>query len=441
MEMDGEPEIAAILGGEVMVFLTRREGAWTPKEPPLRLSASGTVLLSGDLDADGGRDLVANKDVFLTAGGAGLILSQELPHAGFRRGARLSDFDFDGDIDFLGGDGSGVFTSRYLGVFRNLGDGKLVAPFEVDLNGYAMAVTSVDLNGDQVMDIVTVLENPVVLGLLLGTATGGYQTLRTLPAILLSPVTQPRGALLESADFDHDSSPDLVYWNESDAYLQFALGDGGGDFPRRRSVEISSPPLALTVGDLEGDGDLDVLASDMPQGSVTPFHNDGEGRFRIGQSIWLGRTTFKATLVDLNRDQVHELIAPDPQSPGVVVVPGLWSTPSSSDLDQNGTPDDCQRDQQLLGDCDQSGAVNISDPICILRVLFTDQLSGFPCGDGKPGHLSNVTHLDVQGDGALDLTDAIVLLRALFLEPEIWTSRCRPIESCPSNPGCPVPGR
>ncbi len=64
---------------------------------------------------------------------------------------------------------------------------------------------------------------------------------------------------------------------------------------------------------------------------------------------------------------------------------------ASRDLNKNGVPDECEgAHKQLPGDCNQSGSLNITDPICLLRKLFAGQAGSlFPCGDGQATHPAN----------------------------------------------------
>ena len=68
---------------------------------------------------------------------------------------------------------------------------------------------------------------------------------------------------------------------------------------------------------------------------------------------------------------------------------------------------------QIPGDCDQDGLFLLSDAICLLSKLFVGP-PVFPCdvdGDHGGGH---VTLLDGNGDGTVDVSDAIYSLASLF---------------------------
>ena len=93
-------------------------------------------------------------------------------------------------------------------------------------------------------------------------------------------------------------------------------------------------------------------------------------------------------------------------------------------------------DRMVPGDANGDGRLDISDAVAMLGVLFLGSPSGFPCGDGRGGHPANVSLMDWQPDGAVDISDGVGLLAYLFLAgaPHFLGSACTPIAGCPD--GC-----
>ncbi len=100
--------------------------------------------------------------------------------------------------------------------------------------------------------------------------------------------------------------------------------------------------------------------------------------------------------------------------------------------------------RQIPGDCNQDGAVDISDALCIFGFLFLGSPGSLPCGDGSGAHPGNVALIDWQPDGAIDLSDGVAMLQFLFsggprhplAVPGRETSACVPIRGCPENGPC-----
>lgn len=112
--------------------------------------------------------------------------------------------------------------------------------------------------------------------------------------------------------------------------------------------------------------------------------------------------------------------------------------PDQTDTDGDGRGDACDPSRQLPGDCNQDRRLNIADAICALGALFAGS-ARFPCADGSVDHIGNVTLLDWQGDGRVDVSDAVGLLQFAFLgaAPHPLAVAQLAAEACATIPGCP----
>jgi hypothetical protein len=89
--------------------------------------------------------------------------------------------------------------------------------------------------------------------------------------------------------------------------------------------------------------------------------------------------------------------------------------------------------RQRPGDANNDGALDISDPVRTLLGLFGGAGGALPCGDGTFGDPANVALLDVDGDRAVDLSDAIHLLAYIIGggPPPALGVACVRIDGCP----------
>lgn len=92
---------------------------------------------------------------------------------------------------------------------------------------------------------------------------------------------------------------------------------------------------------------------------------------------------------------------------------------------------------QLPGDANQDGALDLSDAIQVLRLLFSAQAIPLPCDAPSIAEGGNLLLLDVNDSGSVDLADPLYILAYLFnqgSEPSLGT-RCTLIEGCPTGCG------
>ena len=134
-------------------------------------------------------------------------------------------------------------------------------------------------------------------------------------------------------------------------------------------------------------------------------------------------------------------IGPAPPAPGPLTC-GPDPTPGTLSCNFY-SPGACCRGckNQLPGDCNGDGTVDISDPVCLFGFCFLGTPSSLPCGDGTKFHPSNIALMDCNGDNRLDcVTDGIWLLRFLFGggPPPAGGTGCVYIEKCPQNQACAI---
>jgi hypothetical protein len=348
-------------------------------------------------------------------------------------GAATGDVDGDGDLDVV----ATGFQSPYA-VLANDGSGALAIDFP-DLAGPSKLSPSLaDVDGDTDLDLVSQIENlnprVVVPAVRRNDGSGAFG-----PMEVVQPVPPP-GALgdLVVADADGDGDVDLLaaILIAGGRHVGAYLNDGTGTFgppvtsPLGFTSEFATE-VHLVVGDLEGDGDVDVVATDIarlprPGGETSRrtialvARNDGAGAFAAaGGPIEVGAPGFsdalEPALTDLDDDGSLDLAVGGPGSittllgdgaggfaaPVLSVVPdtrGLVDAVAPADIDDDGHVDLVGFDDMLSA---KDGVVVYGDGAGGVADAHSVGTGAEVGGDGTPG--VEVEVLDLDGDGDDDI--------------------------------------
>ncbi|NYF88946.1 FG-GAP-like repeat-containing protein [Tunturiibacter empetritectus] len=287
---DGLTDVLGVdFGGNLIAALGRGNGRFavttqnTGSTQPPQYIKNPPVIVTGDFDGDGkpdaiiilpgsldshGEVITANAQMFFYSGnGDGTFKASPAPAALSFYGAgtpAVGDFNGDGKLDLLvpyGGldahENPAFPTGTFF--FAGKGDGTFAAPIAVSAPpvGYDQSTLGqvVDVNNDGKLDIIG--GNTLSLG-------NGDGTFQEQP--------WPTGGVVTS-DLNGDGIPDLL------AGGGIYAGNGDGTF--QTTPFFTKAGFGTAVGDLNGDGHLDLLnpATGGLNSSVTIYFGDGKGNF------------------------------------------------------------------------------------------------------------------------------------------------------------------
>src|SRR5262245_764293 len=66
------------------------------------------------------------------------------------------------------------------------------------------------------------------------------------------------------------------------------LGNGDGSFQTPRTLPAGSLPSSVVVGDVNGDGHLDLAVANSGSGNVSVFLGNGDGSFKTARNVPTG---------------------------------------------------------------------------------------------------------------------------------------------------------
>ena len=270
----------------------------------------------GDVDGNGVLDAVfgrrqARSLLYLNDGTGALIEREKIQHADeFTAGLACADVDGDGDQDvFLG---NGLSRSEQNRLLLNDGNGFFSDVTATHLPAGAadqtLAAAAGDVDGDGDADLF--VGNDGQSRLFLNDGAGGFAdaTATHLPASSL-PVTA-----LALGDVDSDGDVDAVLGGDVFGRKRLYLNTGNGVFDDVTATHLPGSGRQtedLALADLDGDGDLDLVAAKDP-GHPEILRNDGTGRFEdvTTQVLPPGNSqgTNAVAIVDVDGDGDQDLI-------------------------------------------------------------------------------------------------------------------------------------
>lgn len=305
-DVDGDGDLDLVIASSiassfvlsnVSVRLNNGTGSFS-SGPEVVVGAAVSSLKLGDVDADGDLDLVTGSassvSVRLNNGRGVFAGGQDISLNGAGDVVRLGDMDGDGDLDLVASDG----------VHFNAGSGTFSSPTIAAGSAANLALGDVDNDGD--LDVVNTLLGAsglgsVELSVQLNNGAGG---LSPGQVVLVGVGTSGEGVL---GDIDQDGDLDLLGIAEFTNTVSVRFNDGHGTFSGGQQVPVSSRPEDLEVSDVDGDGDLDFLVADFT-GLVSVRLNNGAGVFGSGQEVALAGNPYTLTTGDVNGDGAPDLL-------------------------------------------------------------------------------------------------------------------------------------
>jgi VCBS repeat protein len=338
---DGIPDIATanLMGSDVSVLIADGNDGYATAVH-YQTGDSPTWIVAGDVDGDGHTDLVTadlgggtvsilrgdGSGAFAAATSYGVGGTFESPYA-----VALGDANNDGKLDiatantnisnesisYLAGNGDGTFATAVL---LPIGDANYYSPQSVLLT---------DVTGDGNADIVTANLGADNVSVLFGNGNGTF-------AAATHFATDPGPVDVVAGDVTGDDIVDLVTVNQSGQDVSVLVGTGGGAFAAAASYPIYFDvandlykPWAwgLALGDINGDGWLDIVTANTQNDTVTVLANSG-GTFGSFAIFGTGALPGAVAIADMDGDGHLDVVTSNRENDDVSVLRNLEITDS-----------------------------------------------------------------------------------------------------------------
>ncbi|HDH97406.1 MAG TPA: hypothetical protein ENF73_06745, partial [Proteobacteria bacterium] len=325
LNADGDFDIVAVaesISGVVSILLNNGDGSFGP-QADYDVGVRPTSATAADFDGDTYPDLaVANGysnsvSVLFNEGDGTFGAAVDYEVDGWAYSISAGDFDNDSDKDLAAvlGDSGGK-----LAILMNDGDGTFASPVYYDAGStLPLSLVAGHLSDDNDIDIA-VSHYEALVSVLLNKGNGTFHS----PVVY--ELSGGEFGSIALGDFDGDSSLDIVVATGFGVGLLVNDGDGtfapGGDYDGAGSTE------AVATGDFDLDGDVDIVVVGgtgegySDPGVVSLLLNDGSGAFEraLVQDIPEGRQLRSVAVGDLDGDGDLDVVATSNRDDVVVVL-------------------------------------------------------------------------------------------------------------------------
>ncbi len=299
LDQDGLPDVALAATNQNTISVLHQGVTSSFAIAPKFDSSSHEVdeVVSTDVNGDGHPDLVYNgSGIFCVLGdGHGGFSSPLASRSHTWGGIAVADLDLDGFPDVVTS-----YTAGGITILKGRGDGTFGSP--VDLRAefsWQREFVIGDVDGNGCPDIVATVGRTSQVAVFLGTGQGVFA-----PPVLYTACEAPEHLVM--GDLDGDGVLDLAVTSDaSNSEITILPGDGRGGFPTRRVLRTDEGYHALAIADVDADGRDDLLVeTSLPDftSAITVFLQDAGHALRPHARYAFGNVLGKLHFADLDGD-------------------------------------------------------------------------------------------------------------------------------------------
>jgi hypothetical protein len=292
----------------------------------IKVGNSPGSVESGDFNNDKLQDLAVTSEtdssvtILLGDGNGNFTPSAGSPFFAGQIPNDISVFDFnkDGNTDLAFAN----HERNYLTVLLGNGKGSFVpaagSPFRVSGIPHVHGIAAGDFNNDGKPDLATDSWGNDQVEIVYGDSIQLFKQLTQFYKTGKRPYQR-----LRAGDVNNDGIPDIVTTNTESNDVTVLLSDGDRGFKEAPGspVPCGDAPFALAIGDINGDGNHDLVVLNSPasmaegkgRNGLTVLTGNGKGNFSImkGSPFEAGNIPSRVAIGDLNGDNINDFVSSD----------------------------------------------------------------------------------------------------------------------------------
>jgi len=309
------------LSARASIFLNDGVGNFTLEDQNFNDFFSTEGIVIADLDNDEDLDIIITAlnrtDFYRNDGQAQFVHEPNTPFLSSLQGDLIAgDVDGDGDNDVIqfGKSGSGSADSYFALLFLNDGSGTFTESQNITFSPFEnINLAFIDLEGDGDIDILSFGANEIFeaqIRIYENDGSGNFSIFSD------SNIAPHKADEISVGDIDNDGDEDVLISGEIDDFIPkttLYINDGNGQFSEL--MDTPFPDIfasSNSLADLDNDSDLDVLligsmAGGIPNIFSIVFENIGNNNFIASDNL-IGAYIPANTISDLNGDGNKDII-------------------------------------------------------------------------------------------------------------------------------------
>ena len=206
---------------------------------------------------------------------------------------RVVDLNGDGKLDVVL-ENSG---SNTISVLMGNGDGTFQPRVDYATGAQPWSMDVGDVNGDGKLDVVTCDLAGSKASVLINNGDGTFK-----PKVDYTTGDGSAPECLRLGDVNGDGRLDILTANAGTNNVGVLLNDGNGTFGSPATFSTATHPTSIDTGDLNGDGKLDLVTANYTTNNVSVLMGNGDGTFQPAVNYACGSMPETIAVSDLNRD-------------------------------------------------------------------------------------------------------------------------------------------
>ena len=338
LDGDGKPDLAVPNRGQGNILIFRNISnsgsisatSFSSRVEIISSTQSPRSIAISDLDGDGKPDLVVTNDngfsisVFRNISVPNSItVSSFAAPVSFYGGQNpvsvaIGDLDRDGKPDLVVPCDGAVYVFRNTSTSGSINDNSFAPSVYFDAGLSPISVSIGDIDGDGKLDLAVANRGSDTVSVLRNTSTSGSITrpssfaAKVDFAVGLSPYSISMG------DFDGDGKPDLAVANQLNStvsVLRNTSSSSSISLQAKVDFAVGSSPVSLAIGDLDGDGKLDLAVANNGSKSISVLRNNCSNAI-INENSFAAKVDFataerpeQVAIGDLDGDGKPDMVA------------------------------------------------------------------------------------------------------------------------------------